>query len=327
MKQIFTLLFILGMFLNLNAQWERMSNINFNRNHGIGFSIDGIGYVLTGWESNTVSTKSFHKYDPTTDTWEQMNDYPGIARGYGIGAVYEDKLYFGFGYHENSFTGEARDLNDLWVYDPADDSFTELPSCPCTPRSHPAFLVVDGKVYMGTGSAESGDLNDWWSYDIESQEWTRLSNIPGERHHPYMFDIDGEIYVGSGHRVDWYKYDIASDVWEPIADLDDRVAGTQFSYDGRGYVLSGVDNFHDPFATGEFWMYDPQVGVWETLPPHPGGSRWAPASFIVDNYVYIVSGWSFVSQDFDREVWRYNLDGELSSTDDLKGGHCNRYFS
>lgn len=314
--------FVIGFFLltfvftsaDLVGQWEQLSNTGFDRNHGIGFSINGMGYVLTGGENGGYSSKSFHRYDPATDVWEQLEDYPGPERGYSIGAVWEDKLYFGFGSLIDLNNNIFEDYNDLWVYDPADNSFTELPTCPCVPRAHPAFVIVDNVIYMGTGSGPTGDLNDWWAYDIGTMEWTQLANIPGNRHHPYMFEIDGEIYVGSGHRRDWYHYDIDGDTWLPIADLDDRVAGTQFSYNGKGYALSGVDNNHDNYSTGQFWMYDPEVNEWSELEPHPGISRWAPASFIIDNYVYLVAGWSRINEE--QIVWRYDLDpGTISSVE------------
>jgi len=60
------------------------------------------------------------------------------------------------------------------------------------------------------------------------------------------------------------------------------VAGTQFSYNGFGYVLSGDGDNHGSMNTGEFWAYDPVTDTWDELPPHPEGSRWAPASFIID---------------------------------------------
>lgn len=317
MKHVLTSVFLFILLfssITLEAQWEQLSSVDFDRNHGIGFSINGMGYVLTGGQDNGFSSKLFHRYDPVTDTWEKLEDYPGPERGYSIGAVWEDKMYFGFGsiidFENNIFD----DYNDLWVYDPADESFTELPSCPCVPRAHPAFVIVDNVIYMGTGSGPNGNLNDWWAYDIDAMEWTQKSNIPGERHHPYMFDIEGKIYVGSGHRKDWFQYDINTDIWLPIADLDDRVAGTQFSYNGKGYALSGVDNDHVSFDTGQFWMYDPQINEWSSLEPHPGMSRWAPASFIIDNYVYMVSGWSRPNEE--QTVWRYNLDpGVISSVE------------
>ena len=51
------------------AQWEQKANTIFSKDHGIGFSIGGFGYVLTGGANNQPfsSTKDFFKYDPNTD--------------------------------------------------------------------------------------------------------------------------------------------------------------------------------------------------------------------------------------------------------------------
>lgn len=289
---------------SFGQEWEKLSNTNFTRNHGIGFSIGGYGYVFTGGSSETQNlnfySRDLHRYDPVVDTWEKL-EYDGPLRGYGIGAVWEEVLYFGFGTNPNGL------MNDLWSWDPATNEFTELPSCPCMGRTHPAFVTVNNKVYVGMGGSSIGNLGDWWEYDIETQVWTEKTGMPGNRHHPYMFVIDEDIYVGSGHRTTWYKYNATDDTWTQISDLDDRVAGTQFSYEGKGYALSGTDTNHDNLAEGEFWQYIPESDTWVELTPHPGTSRWAPASFIIDNYVYIVSGWTANPTEEEYEVFRYQL--------------------
>ncbi len=71
---------------------------------------------------------------------------------------------------------------------------------------------------------------------------------------------------------------------------ESRVAGTQFSHDGYGYILSGDGDDHDYLETGEFWQYNPADDSWSQLPSHPGLSRWAPGSFIIDGKVYLVQG-------------------------------------
>ena len=62
--------------------------------------------------------------------------------------------------------------------------------------------------------------------------------------------------------------------------------------------------------TGEFWAYDPISDNWEEMPPHPEGSRWAPASFIINGEVYIINGTSF--SQYVTEIYKYNLDSALS---------------
>ena len=304
---ILRLLTISFLFLGVSAfgQWEQRASPPFTKDHGIGFSLDGFGYVLTGGANGQVfsATKDFFKYDPNTDTWEQLPDYPGPNRGYGIGDVWNGKVYFGFGLDGFSL------LNDLWSWDPT-NGFTQLPSCPCTGRVHPALIAVDGKVYVGAGGA-SGNLNDFWEYDIASQTWAQRTNLPGNRHHPYQFTLNGDIYIGNGHLSSWYRFDPASNTWTQVASLVARVAGAQFSYNGKGYALSGSDVNHNRFSTGEFWEYDPVTDAWTSLPPHPGNSRFGPTQFVIDNYIYLAGGYD----RFDptntmipmTTMWRYDL--------------------
>ncbi|MDA9773703.1 T9SS type A sorting domain-containing protein [Saprospiraceae bacterium] len=316
-KALFACVLLLALHSNVNAQeWEKLGNTNFTANHGIGFAIDGYGYILTGGNSATYNTnfhsQDFHRYDPITDTWESL-PYDGISRGYGIGAAYEGKAYFGFGIGD----GFSNLLNDLWEYDPVTEEFTELPSCPCVPRTHPAFAIMNNKIYVGMGG-NNGNLGDWWEYDIATQVWTEKTGMPGNRHHPYMFVIGEDIYVGSGHRTTWFKYDVDSDTWTQIADLDDRVAGTQFAYEGKGYALSGTDTNHDNLSEGEFWQYIPENDSWLQLESHPGVSRWAPASFIIDNFVYMATGWTTqATASQEVEVYRYELGEAPVSIGDL----------
>ena len=41
---------------------------------------------------------------------------------------------------------------------------------------------------------------------------------------------------------------------------------------------------------GEFWQYNADSDEWTQLPSHPGQSRWAPGSFVLDGVVYLVQG-------------------------------------
>lgn len=309
-KNLLTLLLI-GVITSIPnfsfAQWEQKANPIFTKDHGIGFSLDGFGYVLTGGANGQVfsSTRDFFKYDPNADTWQQLTDYPGPARGYGIGDTWNDKLYFGFG-----LDGNSNYLNDLWEWDPATNVFTELPSCPCDGRVHPGFLADNGKVYMIAGGNDNGNLSDLWIYDINDSTWSQKTDIPGNRHHPYQFTINGEVYVGAGHLSSWYKFDENNNSWIQIASLVARVAGSPFSYNGKGYALSGTDVNHNSFDTGEFWEYDPAVDTWTELPPHPGTSRFGSTQFVIDNYIYLLGGYYRMNGSVTAEttMYRYDLD-------------------
>ena len=310
MRLYFTLIlcFIAGKTMVQAQQWQQVSSLpdTFSKtHHSFAFAIDDMGYIVTG-ESDAGPRDDFYKYDADTDSWTALPSFPGPARGYAIGDTWNGKAYFGFGYDEESL------LNDFWVFDPSDMSWTELASCPCMARVHPAMVAINGKVFMGMGNGSTGNFNDWWEYDIASDTWTQKTNLPSlERHHPYHFGIDNAVYTGFGHGEDiynnWFRYDIQDQTWTQVASLpaEGRVAGTQFSYNGIGYVLSGDGEDHKSMLTGEFWAYDPAQDNWEELTPHPGSSRWAPASFIIKGEVYLINGTSF--DNYVSDVYKYKL--------------------
>jgi len=314
MKLVYVL--FLCMYFQVQAQdWVEVTSLPnaFNEtHHSFAFSFDDMGYIVAG-NSDSGMRDDFYQYDPVNDSWTELTPFPGAARGFAIGDTWDGKAYFGFGYDGTSL------LNDLWVFDPSNMSWTELASCPCAERTHPAMIAHNGKVFVGLGGGGSlGNLKDWWEYDIASNTWSQKDDLPSlGRHHPYQFGIGDYVYTGFGHGDgifnDWFGYDIAGETWTQVATLpaEGRVAGTQFSYDGLGYVLSGDGDDHGSMNTGEFWAYDPATDTWDELPSHPEGSRWAPASFIINGEVYIINGTSF--SQYVTQIYKFDLNPVLST--------------
>jgi N-acetylneuraminic acid mutarotase len=323
------LLLLITLFCShlLSAQaWEQVASLPDGiadaRHHPVTFSIDGYGYLLMGTVFGGPAD-DFMRYDPATDSWENLPDFPGAARSYSYGTSRGSKAYLGFG--GTDFTT----FNDLWEYDSVTEEWTELSSCPCVGRYHPAFIQLDDKIYMGMGN-NTENLNDWWEYDIATDTWTQKDDLPGPtRHHPFYFGIDGIAYVGFGHGDtmggqlsiynDFYMFDPATDEWTQLNDFpgEARVAGTQFDYNGKGYVLSGDGDDHSHMEEGEFWEYDPLSDSWFQMPSHPGpSSRWAPGNFVIDNYVYFMCGLS--SATLESDMMRFPLDGSVGITSATK---------
>ena len=273
---------------------------NFRSDHSYGFAINGTGYLVAG-QTDSGYSDAFYSYDATADAWTALEDFPGDARGYAIGDDWDGKAWFGFGQGTNGI------LNDLWVFDPATGNWEEKASCPCDARMHPAFVAIDDHIYVGLGNSASGDLNDWWEYDMESDTWSEKPAFPDtQRHHPYQFGINGQVYVGFGHHNaeifnEWYRYDPEGESWTELTTLPDqgRVAGSQFAHNGKGYALSGDGEGHTSMMTGEFWQYDPINDAWAQWPAHPGMSRWAPASFVLNDEIYLINGMSNDPGSFD----------------------------
>ena len=306
----------------LAQTWEQLTGFPSGRHHPISFSLDGKGYAVTGTASNDLPTNSVFEYNPTTETWTSLTDFPGTARSFGIGTVADGKAYLGFGATTTEY------LNDFWRFDATDSSWTQLADCECSGRRHPAMINIGDRIYVGLGDDATGDLKDWWMYEISSNKWLQLDDLPGPaRHHPFMFNASGEVFAGLGHSGqiiyrDWYKLDTATNQWTAMSLFPGqaRVAGTQFSANGFGYVLSGDGANHSYMQTGEMWQYNPAFDTWLQLPPHPGQSRWAPGSFVINNEVYFFGGLNRFTNQFPTDLWKYSLGNATASINEDKNG-------
>ncbi len=297
--------------VGIAQEWDDINNLPnsaLGRHHPVTFSIDGTGFLLAGGSDEIGELKDFYRYEAAANFWIQLENFPGPARSYAYGLSANGIGYVGFG------QSPSQRLNDLWAYNASNNEWTELAPCPCEPRLHPAMLHLNGKIYVGLGGGSNGDIKDWWAYDIATNSWEEKTTFPGsQRHHPFYFAIDNYAYVGFGHHLsniydDFYRYDPLNDSWDQMNDFpgEGRVAGTQFTYNGKGYVLSGEGQDHGLMNTGEFWEYTPETDNWFELTPHPGSSRWAPGSFVIDNNVYLIAGES--NNGLEKDMWVFNLE-------------------
>ena len=289
--------------------WIPMASAPVGRHHPISFSLNGKGYAITGTLPSNQPTDDAYEYDPVANSWTTLPDFPGQARSFGIGTTANGKAYLGFGATTTQY------LKDFWSYDPTDGTYTQLANCGCSGRRHPAMINVGDRIYVGLGDDASGNRKDWWMYNIPNNTWTQISNLPGPgRHHPFMFNAGGEVFAGMGHAgqviyKDWYKLDTATGSWSAMNNFpgEARVAGTQFSTSGFGFVLSGDGDNHSFMATGEMWRYNPSNDSWMSFPPHPGQSRWAPGSFVINNEVYFFGGRNRLTNIFPSDLWMFDM--------------------
>jgi len=314
----------------LSQNWENATNFPFEGiHHPVTFSYGDEAFVVTGSNTDNV-----YKYNSSSDSWVQLNPFPGGMRGYAYGVGVGSKAYVGFGSDTSSLYP-----NDWWEYDILNDSWAQLSPFPGDGRNHPAMVNIGNKIFVGCGSNDASlGLSDWWEYDITNNAWTQKSDLPSNgRHHPYFFGIDNYGYVGFGHGStagpgsnpnasvfiynDFYRYDPSNDSWQIISQFPSqgRVAGTQFSYQGKGYVLSGDGDNHYPLGTSEFWEYDPIADSWAQLPSHPGNSIWAPGNFIIGCNVYFLLGankWTYPFT-YPKNIYKYRLGSDCGCTDPL----------
>jgi N-acetylneuraminic acid mutarotase len=127
----------------------------------LSFTINNKGYAL--FYDNVL-----YEYNPDADSWTRKSPYPGAGQ-YVYGRV-------AFAINNLGYVGLGRELysetayNDLWIYDPASDSWTKSIPMPGIGRFNSISFTLGSKAYLGFGYTYpvpglSLMMNDFYMYD------------------------------------------------------------------------------------------------------------------------------------------------------------------
>ena len=237
--------------------------------HAAAFEINDIGYVGTGRVSanSNILVQDFFKYDPTTNTWTQLTDFPGTGRR---GAV-------GFAIGEYGYIGTGTNADDMYRYDPSTDQWQQVASVPGGSRISAVGFALNGFGYLGTGyvSSVGWSTTDFYKYNPTTNQWTPIADVgidpidgPIPRMEAAGFALNGKGYVLTGDNIssgdnykDMWELDPTTDTWKRIEDFDGTARRylSATEHNGYGYVGLGTNgtNFKD------FWKFDQTLALIE----------------------------------------------------------------
>jgi hypothetical protein len=221
------------------------------RQQAVGFSLNGKGYVGTGWDGDLTDMKDFWQYDPASDTWTEVAPLPGAARrgaiAFSLTVNGQEYGYVGTGYTEKP---EKDYMFDFWQFDPAQTTdvdgvtlqgkWTSVGGYGGGKRSGASVFVLNNKAYICLGENSGGNITDFWMFDPDGHakdnsklwEWKRQMN-------------------------DTNKEEDYDDDYRPLA-RSFGVAFTETAEGGqvRGFVALGRNK-------SDVWEYDPDNDLWE----------------------------------------------------------------
>lgn len=231
--------------------------------HAAGFVINNIGYVGTGRTSPSGSTlvKDFFKYNPATNTWTQLQDFPGAGRRGAVGFAIN-----GFGY-----IGTGSGYSDFYRFNPTTETWSPIPSIPNGGRISAVGFELDGFGYVGTGYNYNVGYSttDFYKYNPNTNSWSQISNAgTTNRMESTGFGLNGKGYLLTGDNYssgtnykDMWEYTPATNTWVQIEDFEGtarRYMSTtvlnDVAYAGLG---TNGTNFKD------FWLYDATLSLIE----------------------------------------------------------------
>ncbi|MEO8067202.1 MAG: hypothetical protein ABI599_05880, partial [Flavobacteriales bacterium] len=302
------------------------------RKDAVGFSIGDFGYMGTGADDVNVF-RDLWKYDPNTGSWAQMADMGGTVRS-GAFAFATG----GFGYVGEGMDDLGAMQQDLWMFDPVNNAWTEVSST--DPQGNGRFKAVAFSIgdlgYVGTGQTQFGATQDLWSFDPSTLSWTPLSDFGGGvRSHAVGFSIGTKGYVGTGtdgssNFSDLWEYDPITGTWTQRTDYAGtaRKTAVAFVVGTKGYITTGEDAAGEPL---DLWEYDPNADSWTQRADFAGTARRGAASFAVGGRGYVCTGVS--NGGYLSDLWEYAPttscvagdacdDGDACTINDVRDGNC-----
>jgi N-acetylneuraminic acid mutarotase len=268
------------------------------RSNAASFTINGIGYVGTGFDGSN-RLKDFWQYDPAQNFWQQKADFPGNARNEAVGFGAGGKGYIGTGFDGTTI------YKDFYQYDPGTDKWTQIADFGGGTRYGTVGFSLYDVGYVGTGF-DGTYKKDFWSYNSSNNTWTQVVSIPGDKRiDAIAFVINQKAYVGTGinngaYLNDFYEYDPTILNWNQKADLAADVNGDgTIDHDVRrsGAVAFTTANNTGIVSTGNYngllkstFQYNPADNTWAQMVDFAGTARENAVGLTVGTRGFLIGG-------------------------------------
>jgi len=272
--------------------WEYVGEIpeQFTRSQGFrSFSLDQQGYVIG--IRKELFQETFWKFDSKSQSWSTFERVPGGFNPSLWIPSSSDKIL-------------AASSIGLSEYFPSQDKWELLGDLPPAINRKVGFEFQNLIYFLDEGDMGFVRLS-------EPSTFVSLAEFPGTDLPDIAFRIGMNGYLAMGgfsqipfdlSRALW-KFNLESNLWEAKAEFPDPVfSRIGFSMNGKGYILSGLDEDLNPHPG--FWEYDPDRDEWTRLSDFGRGDGNADVGFVIEGSAYGGLGISLDGEE-RQEFWKY----------------------
>lgn len=255
-------------------------------------------YLIGGRGKLTVDV-----FDPAAKTWISGTNKPPFQIHHFQGVELNGLIYI-LGAFTGSYPGETPVAN-VYIYNPASDTWTEGPLIPEGRRRGSAGAVVyNNKIYL-VGGIQNGHTSGWVSwldeFDPSTGSWTPLNDAPRNRDHFQAVVIGDKLYAAGGRNsgltsvfddtmgeVDVYSFSTGQ--WSTMTNSlpTERAGVTAVGVDNELLIIGG-ESGAGPNAHAETEALNVTTGEWRTLDDLIQG-RHGTQALVYNGAVYIAAG-------------------------------------
>lgn len=307
-KSIVLLLFSTLSYTLVAQPWFEKANFGGEARHrASSFSIGNYGYIGLGHINSGIDVEyeDFWKYDPSTDSWTQIANYPEGKCYHATCFVIGEKAYVGTGRLENGTFSKK-----FFAYDPDFNSWTPIADLPGLARRGAVGFTINGKGYVGTGQTTSGYSADFYEYNPGLNQWIVRQTFPGAvRTSSVGFTIGNFGYLGTGNTNvgstnDFYQFNPLTNTWTMKATVGptSRQEAVGFAVNGLGYIGTG-DDYSSGNNYSDMWEYSPLSNTWVQIEDFAGTARRYLTAFVIGSRAYAGTGTN--GTNF-RDFWMFD---------------------
>ena len=231
--------------------------------------------LFGGWDQDTDFGDTW-AYDPLAGTWSDLAP---------AGALPAPRSLYQMAYDEVAGkavvfggTSDAGRFGDTWLYDPVDNTWSEVVGAPSPEaRSAGAMVYLDDTemILLFGGVGDAGRFADTWVFLSASGQWIKVApyeTVPLARSgHAMAYDTSaGKVilfggYDGSNLLNDTWAYDPQGDAWtelSPSGNVPSPRGNHRMVFDasaGRMVLFGGFDGSGELSDT---WTYDTASNTW-----------------------------------------------------------------
>ena len=273
------------------SRWSTRSNLLEANSEMSVAELDGNIYVMGGYPSSRVTTRTVQVYDSAQDRWSLTTPLP-IPLNHAIPAVANDRLFIIGGQTNDSSDGAYVDT--VFEYNPSTTNWTARAPMP-TARSAGAAAVIGDLIYVAGGRPPRGQ--DFAVYNVVSNRWTTLPNMPTGRNHLAAAPIDGRVYVAGGRLGGGFTsqmvpalemFDPATGAWTNRAPMLEPRGGVNGIAIGDCFFVFGGEGPNGVFHNNE--MYVASMNRWFRLEPLPVAVHGVTGAAYINGWIHLPGG-------------------------------------
>lgn len=285
------------------GQWSIASPMPGGKSYHTVAAADGKLFVFAGINAAKQFDATSYKYDPATDTWSTIADFPAPKYIWGRAETVNGKIYI-FGGTENLGTS-YKPVTAMYEYDPATNTYKTKTAMP-SPQVYVGSAVINDKIYVigGNGSTESVYLRKVQVYDPADDRWWTDTDYPRDVKWIGATAVDGKIVCVGGFNVSYSPSRYIADAyvgednggtltWTKVADagIGPQIFPITGGLNGMAYFVGGrpAADQNAP-STPRGFVYDLAANSWAELPLKPTGVQYFTQSPVIDGKFHFAGG-------------------------------------